>query len=69
MQSHPTLEVLGIGDYQHYGKSGTADLLQLVETAASSQLKQLLFSPHDYTLLPLDIQEQYKHVLGELPQF
>ena len=70
IRSHPTLEVLGIESYYtYYGMSGTADLslLQLVETAANSRLKQLLFSRQVYNLIPLDIQEQYKHVLGELP--
>ena len=64
IQTHPTLEVLGI---VYYDRGCIADLLQLVETAANSQLKQLLFSHHVYKLIPLDIKEQYKHVLGELP--
>ena len=67
IQSHPTLKVLGIGSYYPFGGSGTAYLLQLVETTANSQLKRLLFSQQVYKLIPLDIQEQYKHVLGELP--
>ena len=67
IQSHPTLEVLGIESYYPYDKSSTAYLLQLVKIAANSRLKQLLFSQQVYELIPLDIQEQYKHVLGELP--
>ena len=66
IQSHPTLEVLGIESYSS-GKGRTAKLVQLVKTAAHSRLKQLLLSQDDYRLILPDIQEQYKHVLGELP--
>ena len=66
IQSHPTLEVLEIESYSP-GKGSKANLVQLVKTAASSQLKKLLFSQYDYRLILPDIQEQYRHVLGELP--
>ena len=63
IQSHPTLEVLGIESYSS-GEGGKANLVQLVKATAHSRSKQLLFSQRDYKLILPDIQEQYQHVLN-----
>ena len=61
VQSHHTLEVLHIGKiYDHYAST---DMLQLIEAASKSQLRELILDESIYCRLPPHIHELYSHLL------
>ena len=61
VQSHHTLEVLRIGKI--YDCCASTDMLQLIEAAGKSQLKELKLDKSIYCRLPSHIHELYKHLL------
>ena len=69
VQSLPTLQIL---ELQYVGYYSNCDggplyvsnsLLQLIEAAGNSQLKELIISEKCFSLLPSKFQEHYRHLL------
>ena len=65
VQSHHTLEELHVGKikYHYTSTDPSTDLLQLIEAAGNSQLKELRLDKSDYDKLPSYIHEKYKHLV------
>ena len=68
VQSLPTLQVLEIEHVTYYRCDGgplhvSSSLLQLIEAAGNSQLKELIMSKKCFSLLPSEFQECYRHLL------
>ena len=68
VQSLPRLQVLEIEFANYYCWDGRShhvptSLLQLIEAAGNSQLKELTIGPICFYLLPSDCKERYKHLL------
>ena len=63
VQSHHTLEVLQIGWIRYKRDENETNLLQLIEAAGNSRLKNLRLNESDYDNLPPHNHEQYKHLL------
>ena len=65
VQSHRTLEELHVGKiiYENDSTDPSTNLLQLIEAAGNSQLKELKLHESDYDKLPPHIRKQYKHLV------
>ena len=66
VQSLPTLQVLEAMSVKYYGFSSKcvpSSLLQLIEVADNSQLKELIIDSNCFSLLPSQFQECYRHLL------
>ena len=65
VQSHRTLEELHVGKiiYENDSTDPSTNLLQLIEAAGNSQLKELKLHESDYDKLPPHIHKQYKHLV------
>ena len=62
VQSHHTLEVLHIGEI--YDRYASTDMLQLIEAANKSQLRELILDESIYCRLPPHIHNLYSHLLS-----
>ena len=69
VESVPTLQVLEIEYITYYSSRDgrqmhvASSLLQLIEAAGNSQLKELIIDAKCFNLLPSNFQECYKHLL------
>ena len=67
VQSHETLEILELDRIRDHDKlkDASTNMLQLIETAANCQLKELRIRTKNYDKLPHHIQENYRHLLKQ----
>ena len=63
VQSLPTLQVLEIMSVKYYGNCIPSSLLQLIEVAGNSQLKELIIDSNCFSFLLPQFQECYRHLL------
>ena len=67
VQSHETLEILELDRIRDHDKlkDASTNMLQLIETSANHQIKELRIRTKNYDKLPPHIQENYKHLLKQ----